>query len=298
MGLKLGFIGLGIMGRPMALNLLKGGHELSVYARRAQSAKPLIDAGARGCASPSEVAAASDVTFLMVSDTPDVEQVILGEHGVLGGARAGSAVVDMSSISPIATRVIARTLSQKGVDMLDAPVSGGETGAIDGTLSIMAGGKEAVFRRVLPLFQLMGRNIVHVGDHGAGQTAKVCNQVVVAVTITAVSEALILASKAGVDPARVRQALLGGFAGSRILDVHGQRMIDHDFKPGFKTRLHQKDMHIALDTAHELGIALPAASMAAQYLNALVGSNEGELDSSAIVKVLERMAGTEVGNRS
>ncbi len=185
MGMKLGFIGLGIMGRPMALNLRKGGHELSVYARRAQMAKPLIDASAVGYASPREVAAASDVTFVMVSDTPDVEQVILGKDGVLSGARAGSAIVDMSSISPIATRVIAMALSQKGVDMLDAPVSGGETGAIDGTLSIMAGGKEAVFRRVLPLFQLIGRNIVHVGDHGAGQTAKVCNQVVVAVTIAA-----------------------------------------------------------------------------------------------------------------
>ncbi|MHB8453101.1 MAG: 2-hydroxy-3-oxopropionate reductase [Acidiferrobacterales bacterium] len=296
--MKLGFIGLGIMGRPMALNLRKGGHELSVYARRAQMAKPLIDAGAVGCSSPREVAAASDVTFLMVSDTQDVEQVILGKDGVLGGARVGSAVVDMSSISPISTRVIAAALSQNGVDMLDAPVSGGETGAIDATLSIMAGGKEAVFRRVLPLFQLMGRNIVHVGDHGAGQTAKVCNQVVVAVTILAVSEALILASSAGVDPVKVRQALLGGFAGSRILDVHGQRMIDRNFEPGFKTRLHQKDMHIALDMANELGIALPAASMAAQYLNALVGSKEGELDSSVLVKVLERMAGTEVGNHS
>jgi len=293
--MKLGFIGLGIMGRPMALNLLKAGHTLRVYARRAQSMQPLIAAGAEACATALEVAAASDIVFVMVSDTPDVEQVILGEDGILRGARAGSAVVDMSSISPIATRAIAQQLAQKGVDMLDAPVSGGEGGAINATLSIMVGGKESVFRRALPLFQLMGKNIVHVGDHGAGQTAKVCNQVVVAVTITAVGEALILASKAGADPAKVRQALLGGFAGSRILDVHGQRMLSRDFKPGFKTRLHQKDMRIALDTAHELGIGLPAASMAAQYLDALVGNGEGDLDSSAIVKVLERMAGAELG---
>lgn len=295
MAMELGFIGLGIMGRPMALNLLKGGHRLHVYARRQLAVEPLVAAGARSWASAQEVAAASEITFVMVSDTPDVEQVILGERGVLYGARPGSVVVDMSSISPIATRVIAQQLEHRRVDMLDAPVSGGESGAINGTLSIMVGGKDPVFRRVLPLFQLMGKNIVHIGDHGAGQTAKVCNQVVVAVTITAVSEALLLASRAGADAARVRQALLGGFAGSRILEVHGQRMLDRDFRPGFKTSLHQKDMRIALDTAHQLGLALPTAATAAQYLNALVGNGEGDLDSSAIIKVLERMGGGNSG---
>ncbi len=297
MAMDLGFIGLGIMGRPMALNLLKGGHRLNVYARRPVAVEPLVAAGARSMASAQDVAAASEVIFIMVSDTPDVEQVILGERGVLHGVRRGSAVVDMSSISPIATRVIAQQLEHKQVDMLDAPVSGGEGGAINATLSIMVGGTDAAFSRVLPLFQLMGKNIVHVGDHGAGQTAKVCNQVVVAVTIMAVSEALLLASRAGADAAKVRQALLGGFAGSKILDVHGQRMLDRDFKPGFKTSLHQKDMRIALDTAHQLGVALPAAATAAQYLNALVGNGEGELDSSAIIKVLERMGGANLGER-
>ena len=223
--MNLSFIGLGIMGKPMALNLLKGGHKLRVHGRRPETMKPLVAAGAQGCASPQEAAEGADAIFIMVSDTPDVEHVIFGELGVIDGARRGSAVVDMSSISPIATQLIAKKLAEKGVDMLDAPVSGGEAGAVSGTLSIMVGGKAAVFERVLPLFQLMGKNIVHVGDHGAGQTAKVCNQMVVAQTIVAVSEAMIFASKAGVDPAKVRQALLGGFAGSKILEVHGQRML-------------------------------------------------------------------------
>ena len=288
--MNLSFIGLGIMGNPMALNLLKGGHKLRVHGRRPETMKPLVAAGAQACASPQEAAEGADVIFIMVSDTPDVEHVIFGELGVIHGARRGSVVVDMSSISPIATRLIAKKLAEKGVDMLDAPVSGGEAGAVSGTLSIMVGGKAAVFERVLPLFQLMGKNIVHVGDHGAGQTAKVCNQMVVAQTIVAVSEAMIFASKAGVDPAKVRQALLGGFAGSKILEVHGQRMLERNFKPGFKAKLHQKDIRIALLAAHELGLALPGTAMASTYLNALVGSDEGELDSSAIVKILERMS--------
>ncbi|HLQ26285.1 MAG TPA: 2-hydroxy-3-oxopropionate reductase [Acidiferrobacterales bacterium] len=294
MTMNLGFIGLGIMGKPMTLNLLKGGHKLRVHGRRPETMKPLVAAGAQACASPQAAAEGADVIFIMVSDTPDVEHVMFGEHGVIHGAGRGSAVVDMSSISPIATQAMAKKLAEKGVDMLDAPVSGGEAGAVSGSLSIMVGGKAAAFARVLPLFQLMGKNIVHVGDHGAGQTAKVCNQMVVAQTIAAVSEAMIFASKAGVDPAKVRQALLGGFAGSKILEVHGQRMLERNFKPGFKAKLHQKDIRIALLAAHELGLALPGTAMASTYLNALVGSDDGELDSSAMVKILERMSGVQV----
>jgi 2-hydroxy-3-oxopropionate reductase len=289
MSMQVGFVGLGIMGRPQALNLIKGGHRLSVYARRAESMQPLADAGAVTCATPADVARRSDVTFTMVSDTADVEQVILGPGGVLEGAKPGSVVVDMSTISPSATRAMAKKLAAAGAEMLDAPVSGGETGAINGTLSIMVGGKTAAFDRVKPLFECMGKNIVHIGDNGAGQVAKACNQIVVAVTIEAVSEAITLARRLGVDAGKVREALMGGFAGSRVMEVHGKRMLDNDFKPGFKVRLHQKDLRIVLEAAHELGISLPGAAIAAQNLNALMGSGDGEIDSSAIIKVLERM---------
>lgn len=290
MSTKIGFVGPGIMGRPMALNLRKAGHALWVYGRRAQSMKPLAEAGAIGCGSPKEAAANADVIFIMVSDTPDVEQVILGENGVIQGARKGSVVVDMSTISPAATRRFAAELGKRGVEMLDAPVSGGEAGAIAATLSIMVGGKAAVFERVKPLFEKLGKNIVHVGDHGAGQVAKACNQIVVAVTIEAVSEALSFARKNGVDAAKVREALMGGFAGSKILEVHGKRMLDHDFKPGFKVKLHQKDLRIVMQDADQLGLALPGAALVAQHLNALMGSGDGELDSSAIVKAVERLS--------
>ena len=288
--MKVGFIGLGIMGRPQALNLIKGGYSLAVYARRAESMQPLGQAGAALCASPQEVAAQSDITFVMVADTPDVEEVILGKRGAIHGARCGSVIVDMSTISPTATKAIAVDLGAKGVDMLDAPVSGGETGAINGTLAIMVGGKAEVFARVKPLFDCMGKTITLVGGNGAGQVAKACNQIVVAVTIEAVSEALSFARKSGVDAAKVREALMGGFAGSKIMEVHGKRMLDNDFKPGFKVKLHQKDMKIVMQTAHEMGLALPGASVATQHLNALMGSGDGELDSSAIVKVIERMS--------
>ena len=288
--MKVGFIGLGIMGRPQALNLIKGGYSLAVYARRTESMQPLGQAGAALCTSPQEVAAQSEITFVMVADTPDVEEVILGERGAIHGARRGSVIVDMSTISPTATKAIAMDLAVKGVDMLDAPVSGGETGAINGTLAIMVGGKAEVFTRVKPLFDCMGKTITLVGGNGAGQVAKACNQIVVAVTIEAVSEALSFARKSGVDAAKVREALMGGFAGSKIMEVHGKRMLDNDFKPGFKVKLHQKDMKIVMQTAHEMGLALPGASIAAQHLNALMGSGDGELDSSAIVKVIERMS--------
>lgn len=288
--MKVGFIGLGIMGRPQALNLIKGGYSLAVYARRAESMRPLKEAGATTCASPQEVAAQSDISFVMVADTPDVQAVILGERGAIHGAKPGSVMVDMSTISPTATKAMAMDLATKGVEMLDAPVSGGEIGAVNGTLTIMVGGKPEVFARVKPLFDCMGKTITLVGGNGAGQVAKACNQIVVAVTIEAVSEALSFARKSGVDAGKVREALMGGFAGSKIMEVHGKRMLDNDFKPGFKVKLHQKDMNIVMQSAHELGLALPAASVAAQHLNALMGSGDGELDSAAIVKVIERMS--------
>jgi 3-hydroxyisobutyrate dehydrogenase-like beta-hydroxyacid dehydrogenase len=252
--------------------------------------EPLLAAGATACANAAEVARQAEVIFTMVADTADVEQVILGPGGVGEGASPGSVMVDMSTISPSATRAIAGHLRAQGVAMLDAPVSGGEIGAIDGTLSFMVGGEPEAFDRVRPLLEVMGRNIVHVGGHGAGQVCKSCNQIVVGATIAGVAEAMLLARASGVDPARVRAALLGGFAASRILEVHGQRMIDGAFAPGFKARLHQKDMRIVGEAAFELGLALPNAAAIAQYLNALVGQGLGEEDSAAIYKVLEAMS--------
>jgi 2-hydroxy-3-oxopropionate reductase len=292
MAMKLGFIGLGIMGRPMALNLRRAGHALWVYGRRAETMKPLTEAGATACASPQEVAANADVSFIIVSDTPDVEQVIFGDQGVIHGAHPGAVVVDMSTISPAATRVFAEKLAHRSVEMLDAPVSGGEVGAVNATLSIMVGGKAKTFEKVKPLFEAMGKNIVHVGDHGAGQVAKACNQIVVSLTIEGVSEALTFARRNGVDAAKVRAALMGGSAGSKILEAHGKRILDNDFKPGFTVKLHQKDLRIVIEDAHKLGIGLPGTALVAQHLNALMGSGDGELDSAAIVKVVERMSGT------
>jgi 2-hydroxy-3-oxopropionate reductase len=291
MTINIGFIGPGIMGGPMALNLMKGGHKLWVYARRPEATQALVKAGATACTTPAEVAKHTDVIFMIVSDTPDVESVIFGENGIAKGARKGSVIVDMSTISPTATKVFAERLAKQGVDMLDAPVSGGETGAINGTLSIMVGGKTKVFERVKPLFELMGKNIVLVGDNGAGQVAKACNQIVVAVTIEAVAEALTFARKNGADAAKVREALMGGFAGSKVMEVHGKRMLDNEFKPGFKVGLHQKDMRIVMETAHQLGVALPAAALVTQHLNALMGTGDKDLDSAAVVKVVKRMSG-------
>lgn len=283
-----GFIGPGIMGCPMAMNLINAGYTLRVYARRPEAAEPLLAKGATLCESPMDTADGADVIITMVSDTPDVEHVVLSDHGVIHGAKAGAVLVDMSTISPLASRDIAKQLSAAGIEMLDAPVSGGEQGAIDGTLSIMVGGPVDVFERILPLFQSMGRNIVHVGEHGAGQIAKACNQILVAQTMAAVAETLHLARSAGVDPAKVRQALLGGFAYSKILEVHGQRMLDDDYRPGFKARLHDKDMRIALKTAQELGITLRGAALAAEHIDAVVAAGDGELDSSAISKIITR----------
>lgn len=291
--MKVAFIGLGIMGKPMALNLHKAGHTVFACGRRPEAMVPLTDAGCTACSSPAEAAAEAEVIIVMVSDTPDVEQVIFGEGGVIHGAKPGSTVIDMSTISPTATRSYAERLRAQGIEMLDAPVSGGDVGAINATLSIMVGGKPEVFERLKPVFEAMGKNIVLVGGNGAGQVAKACNQIVVAVTIEAVAEALVFARKNDVDPAKVRDALMGGFAGSRILEVHGRRMLDNEYKPGFKTRLHQKDMNIVMQTARELGLSLPGAALVMQHLNALMGTGDAELDSAAVMKVIERASGME-----
>jgi 2-hydroxy-3-oxopropionate reductase len=253
--------------------------------------EPLVAAGAIACSSPAELARQADVVFTMVADTPDVEQVILGRDGVLDGLRAGGVVVDMSTISPSATRGMAASLRERGAEMLDAPVSGGEAGAIKGVLSIMVGGADTAFRRVLPLFQVMGRNIVRVGENGAGQVCKACNQIAISQTMAGVAEAILMAMASGVDPVKVRAALLGGSANSKVLEIHGQRMIDADYEPGFKANLHRKDLRIALEAAHDLGIALAGTALVSQYFNALVGRGLGDEDSSALFRVLKDASG-------
>jgi 2-hydroxy-3-oxopropionate reductase len=287
---QLGFVGVGIMGKPMAGHLIKAGHTVYVYDRVAAPVAELTGKGAIACAHGAEVAKKSEIVFLMLPDTPDVAEALFGPDGVASGMRKGSVVVDMSSISPIPTREFARKLAAQGVEMLDAPVSGGQIGAENGTLSIMVGGKPEVFDRVKPLFELMGKNIVLIGGSGDGQVCKVANQVVVALTLEAISEALVLASKAGTDVARVREALLGGFAQSKILEVHGERMIKRTFAPGFRIRLHQKDLNIALQTARDLGVSLPNTATAQELFNSLTAANGADLDHSSMIKALEKMA--------
>lgn len=289
MSLKVGFIGLGIMGQPMALNLRKAGYELWVYARRAERMAPLVAAGASACTSPRDVAAHSEIIFTMVSDTADVEQVICGDAGISAAIRPGSVVVDMSTISPSATRALAKQLQALGGEMLDAPVSGGERGAIDGTLSIMVGGKAEVFERIKPLFAAMGKNILHIGDNGAGQVCKACNQVVITQAIAAIGEAYLLAEANGVDPRKVREALLGGFAASRALESHGLRMLDGNYQPGFKARLHQKDMRIVMESATQCDITLPGTAMVTQLINTVVEEGMGEEDSISIFRIQQAM---------
>ena len=284
---RVGFIGLGIMGRPMARHLLDAGVPLTVHSRSPGPVEELAGVGASRASSPAEVAAGSDVVITMLPDTPDVEQVLFGPDGVASTAAAGSLVIDMSSIDPIPTRAFAERLVAQDVAMLDAPVSGGERGAIDAALSIMVGGPPDAFARALPLLERMGTNIVHVGPGGAGQIAKACNQLVVAATIEAVAEALVLAERAGVDAGKVREALLGGFAGSKILEVHGQRMLDRAFDPGFRARLHRKDARIVLDTAKEVGAPVPAFEVVARQLDELVESGGGELDHSGLFTLLD-----------
>ncbi|MGQ9491016.1 MAG: 2-hydroxy-3-oxopropionate reductase [Anaerolineae bacterium] len=295
---RIGFIGLGIMGKPMAQNLLKAGYPLVVVERASAGTRELIAAGAQVRSTPQAVAEVSDVIITMLPDSPQVEEVILGPEGVLKGIRPGGLIIDMSTILPSTARRVAAAARERGADALDAPVSGGQVGAQNATLSIMVGGSVEAFERGRPIFEKLGKNIVHVGEAGAGQVTKAANQIVVAVTLAAVSEALVLAAKAGVDPARVREALLGGFAQSRILDLHGNRILQRNFQPGFKARLHRKDLSIILDTARELGVALPATGVVTELMNALIARGGGELDHSALVTVLEELANFRVQDAS
>lgn len=286
---NVGFIGLGVMGKPMAANLMKGGHALLLHSRSGVPAE-LTAAGGTACASAREVGERADVVVTMLPDTPDVEQVLFGAAGVAEGLSPGKLVIDMSSISPTATRAFAERIRPLGCEYVDAPVSGGAIGARDGSLSIMVGGTEVAFARARPLLQLMGKNITLVGESGAGQTCKAANQIVVALTIEAVAEALVFASKAGADPAKVRQALLGGFASSRILEVHGERMLRRTFEPGFRIELHQKDLGLALASARELGVALPGTALAQELFNACRARGGARWDHSALVQALEALA--------
>ena len=287
---KLGFIGLGIMGKPMAGHLLKAGHEVSVYDLNPAAIQGLVSKGAAACKSNKEVAQKSEVIFIIVQDTPDVEAVLFGKEGLTEGLKSGSIVVDMSSISPIATKEFAKKLADMKVKMLDAPVSGGQVGAENATLSIMVGGETEVFEKMKPYFHLMGKNIVHVGGNGDGQTCKVANQIVVALNIEAVAEALLFASKAGADPVKVRAALMGGFAHSRILELHGERMLNRTFDPGFRIRLHQKDLNLALQSARSMGMSLPNTATAQELFNAVAAQGGIDLDHSAMVLALEKLA--------
>jgi 2-hydroxy-3-oxopropionate reductase len=290
----IGFIGLGIMGKPMARNLMKAGYSLVVHNRSRGAVDELSKEGAQAARNSGEVAARSEILITMLPDSPDVELVYTGENGVFAGAKPGMLLIDMSSISPVVARKLAGEAEKRGLDMIDAPVSGGEAGAISATLSIMIGGKAAAVERAMPMFQVLGNNIVHVGDAGAGQVTKAANQMVVGTTIAIVSEALVLAAKAGVDPAKVRQALLGGFAQSKVLDAHGQKMLDRNFKPGFRIRLHEKDMKIALATGSEYGVPLMVSSQVAQTMTAMKSMGNGDLDHSGLVRFVEQLAQTEL----
>ena len=290
---KIGFIGTGIMGAPMAAHLIAGGHTLFIYNRK-NNPQELIDAGASVCTSATEVAKDADIIILMVPDTPDVEAVLFGEQGVANGLSAGKTVVDMSSISPIATKEFAAKIDALGCSYLDAPVSGGQVGAKAASLTIMVGGPEATFEKIKPLFELMGKNITLVGGNGDGQTTKVANQIIVALNIQAVAEALLFASKAGADPAKVRQALMGGFASSRILEVHGERMIKRTFAPGFRIELHQKDLNLAMQGAKALGVALPNTASTQQMMNACAAQGLAQMDHSALCQAVELMAGHKI----
>lgn len=300
-GQKIGFIGLGIMGAPMALNLLKAGHILFVQTR-SKTPIELVEGGATVCTSAEEVAKRADIVITMLPDTPHVEEVLFGERGVAAGLKAGATasdgqakvVVDMSSISPMATKRFAQRIEVLGAQYLDAPVSGGEVGAKAASLTIMVGGHEATFERARPLFEAMGKNITRVGGNGDGQTTKVANQIIVALNIEAVAEALLFASKAGADPARVRQALMGGFAASRILEVHGERMVQRSFNPGFRIELHQKDLGLALQGAREMGVALPHTASAAQLMQVCAAHGLAGLDHSALCRSLELMSDHEI----
>src|ERR1700736_3951512 len=292
--MKIGFVGLGIMGHPMALNLIKGGHELFVYGKRRL---PIYvrEAGATVCDTLRAIAEQAEILILMVPDTPDVRSVLFDPGGIAEGLSPGKIVVDMSSISPIETKLFAAEINKKGCDYLDAPVSGGEVGAKAASLTIMVGGPEGAFAKVKPIFDLMGKNITLVGGNGDGQTTKVANQIIVALTIEAVGEALLFASRAGADPAKVRQALMGGFASSRILELHGERMIKRNFDPGFRIELHQKDLGLGLEAARTLKLALPNTSTCQQLFSACAAHGGSTWDHSALVRALELMSDHEIG---
>ena len=290
--MNIGFIGLGLMGRPMAAHLIAAGHSVALH-RVKEVSQFLVDQGGVALDSARTVAEASDVIILMLPDTPDVEAVLFGADGVAAGLSAGKLVIDMSSISPVATKDFAERIRALGCNYLDAPVSGGEVGAKNAALTIMVGGEQAVFDKALPLFQTMGKNITLVGGNGDGQTAKVANQIIVGLNIEAVAEALLFAKQAGADPAKVREALMGGFAASRVLEVHGERMVKRTFDPGFRIRLHRKDLSLAIDAAKSLDIALPNTSATQQLMNAAIARGDGDKDHSALIRTLEALAGTE-----
>ncbi len=290
---NLGFIGLGIMGRPMAGHLQAAGHKM-FFNTRSGVPQELVEKGGIACKSPREVGEKSEIVFLMVPDTPDVKKVLFGENGLSEGLSPGKIVVDMSSISPIATKHFAQRIEKLGCFYVDAPVSGGEVGAKAATLTIMVGARPEIFERVKPYFELMGKTITLIGGNGDGQTAKIANQIIVALNIEAVAEALVFASKAGADPAKVRQALLGGFAASRILEVHGERMLRRTFQPGFRIDLHAKDLNNALEGARALKVSLPNTAVCQELFNASFAAGESGLDDSALVKVLERLAQHEI----
>ncbi len=293
---KVGFIGLGIMGGPMAKNLLQEGHELVLYNRTREKAEGLAGDGATVAGSPREVAERGDIIITMLPDSPQVEEVLAGEDGVFEGVNEGALIVDMSTISPVATRELAEQAEERGASMLDAPVSGGDVGAQQGTLSIMAGGSEEDFGRAKLLFEVMGKTITHVGPVGAGQTAKACNQIIVALNIEALSEALVLGSKAGVDPAKILDALSGGLAGSAVMEAKREKMLGHDFDPGFRVELHHKDLGIALAAGREYGVPLPVTAILDQMLDSLKAKGRGDRDHSAILTLIEDLAQHEIGD--
>ena len=288
---RIGFVGLGVMGAPMAGNLVGAGATVTVYDRVRGAVEALAAAGATAADGLREVAEAADVVILMLPDSPDVEAVVLGEGGLAATLGEGKLLIDMSTIAPATARAVHAALADRGVEAVDAPVSGGEPGARSGELSIMAGGSEAAFARARPVFDVLGKSAMHIGPPGAGQVTKAANQVVIALTIQAVAEALVLARKAGVDPVKVREALLGGFAQSRVLEAHGQRMLDHSFDPGFRLELHRKDLAIALQTAREEGVPLLATAQAAELMNALLAQGAGDRDHSALVEIYEQLSG-------
>jgi 2-hydroxy-3-oxopropionate reductase len=293
----IGFIGLGIMGKPMARNLMKAGYALVVHNRSRAAVEELREETAQTAETAKEVAERSEIVITMLPDSPDVELVYAGENGVFAGGKTGTLLIDMSSIPPVVTRKLVIEAEKRGLEMLDAPVSGGEAGAISATLSIMIGGKASAVERAMPIFQALGKNVVHVGDAGAGQVTKAANQMVVGTTIAIVSEALVLAAKAGVDPSKVRQALLGGFAQSKILEAHGQKMLERNFKPGFRIRLHEKDMKIALAAGSEYGVPLMVTGIVAQMMTAMKSMGNGDLDHSGLVRFVEEIAKTDLATR-